>query len=202
MPEPGGAEAVTTQTRARTLLRVLFRGLTPGAGATQHLLRLARLRGLPPGPPAERGAGLPSQRQAETGQVLTGCLCRHGEAGCGVVPWLGTASWTRLDMGPWGLPAGSPRRLRGSCDTEFRCPERGLAAVGAPPACRPTGLLGFSSLQGLGGLAHHAVWGLQQLQHPPHLQRTEQERLWAAPSLTRPLLRAGPRGRRDKRPCL
>lgn len=74
-----------------------------------HPPGLARWVVLPPGPSAERGAGLPSQRQAETGQVLTGCFCRHGESGCRFAPWLGTASWTRLHVGPWGLRLEAPK---------------------------------------------------------------------------------------------
>lgn len=51
---------------------------------------------------------LPSPHQTQTGQVLTGHLCRHGEVGMeGCPQQLGTTSWTQQDSGPGGLWCGT-----------------------------------------------------------------------------------------------
>lgn len=118
---------------------------------------------------AEGGAGLLSPHRTETGQVLTGRLCRHGEAvwASSAGRLTGATSWTQVRLRALGPPdVEAPRRLRGSGDAELRRPERGPAAVGALPAGRP---LRLSSIRDLGGLPVPVVRSLQQLQHSSHL---------------------------------
>lgn len=138
-------------------------------------------------------AALPSRHQTETGQIPTGRLWRHERRVGG-----GAASWTR-GLRPRGLPGkGPPRRLRGSCHAQFCCPERRFAAVGEPP-------LGRLRLRRLGGLPLPVIRGLQQLQHPPHLEESKWVGVGPAPhTCAQRERRAGGclplRSRRSRRP--
>lgn len=106
-------------------------------------------------------AGLLSRCRTETGQILTGRPCRHGETGWGLLAG-GCRLMDSVSLGALGA-SRPPRRLRGSRHTQLGCPERGLAAVGEAPLC-----CAASPLRLL-GLPLPVVRGLQQLQHPPHL---------------------------------
>lgn len=90
--------------------------------------------------------------------------------------WTSLLSWRaqgcRLSSSAVLQPGKTPaawRPLRRSGHTELGCPERGLAAVGWPPAGPCGSPFRACNLQGFCMLTLMLVRGLQQLQHPSHL---------------------------------
>lgn len=166
LPGRLSVHTVTTQTRARTDAAAHFiPGLHPRSGS----------QAMPP-PRAGKVGGAAARPLCGACRWAAESASGRDRSG---PDWMCLPSWRvglqvcalaghrLLDSAGRGASGASgwrpPRQLRGSCDTEFRRPEWGLAAVGAPPACLPTGPLGLGGLQGLGGLVLHAVRRLQQL---------------------------------------